>query len=261
MGQLILMLSLAKLLSTTPSTACFDKNPQSQARGITLDLGFSSFQIGNDPIQTLITLVDCPGHASLFRTVIGAGQVLDAVILVVDVVHGIQTQTAECLVLLEALRMDRILVLLNKIDQIKEPEQLSLAIARIRKTIQRNIAIPLENFTFLPVSANDAACRDAIIEALEGMGLVNQPRVSMQEDLSSPSFLMAIDHCFAIKGQGTILTGIILRGRLSVNDEIEVAAEASSARPVKRVKSIQVFHNPVQVALPVGILNSSHRNH
>ena len=74
--------SLAKALSTVSSTACFDKNPQSRERGITLDLGFSSFHIAlprhlrregaddeNGSVQ--ITLVDCPGHASLIRTIIG----------------------------------------------------------------------------------------------------------------------------------------------------------------------------------------------
>jgi len=73
--------SLAKLLSTVASTACFDKNPQSKERGITLDLGFSSFCVpvpaqlrsagDADDGYVQFTLVDCPGHASLIRTVIG----------------------------------------------------------------------------------------------------------------------------------------------------------------------------------------------
>lgn len=75
--------SLAKALSTVASTACFDKNPQSRERGITLDLGFSSFQVvlprhlrregesDDDTSFVQFTLVDCPGHASLIRTIIG----------------------------------------------------------------------------------------------------------------------------------------------------------------------------------------------
>lgn len=71
--------SLAKCLSTTSSTACFDKSPQSQERGITIDLGFSSFRtdkipdkLNDSPWKSLqFTLVDCPGHASLIKTVIG----------------------------------------------------------------------------------------------------------------------------------------------------------------------------------------------
>ena len=70
--------SLAKALSTVASTACFDKNPQSKERGITLDLGFSSFIVGipnhlknSGFLKLQFTLVDCPGHASLIRTIIG----------------------------------------------------------------------------------------------------------------------------------------------------------------------------------------------
>ena len=97
--------SLAKALSTTASTAAFDKNPQSKERGITLDLGFSSFQVDSpDHIKdkyekTQYTLVDCPGHASLIRTIIGGAQIIDLMILVVDIIKGVQTQTAECLVI------------------------------------------------------------------------------------------------------------------------------------------------------------------
>lgn len=103
--------SLAKAISTTSSTAAFDKNPQSQERGITLDLGFSSMTVDFPaeikerepkfaPYEKLqFTFVDCPGHASLIRTVIGGAQIIDLILLVVDVIKGVQTQTAECLVL------------------------------------------------------------------------------------------------------------------------------------------------------------------
>jgi selenocysteine-specific elongation factor len=80
--------SLCKVLSTIASTAAFDKNPQSQERGITLDLGFSSFSIPvpDRLVQALpsskishvqYTLVDCPGHASLIRTIISGAQIMD----------------------------------------------------------------------------------------------------------------------------------------------------------------------------------------
>ncbi|CUG51402.1 selenocysteine-specific elongation factor, putative [Bodo saltans] len=85
--------SLSKALSTVSSTASFDKNPQSMERGMTLDLGFSSFtvdvsghnQFAAKNIQTLqVTLVDCPGHASLIRTVIGGAQIVDCLVVVVS---------------------------------------------------------------------------------------------------------------------------------------------------------------------------------
>eukprot|EP00906_Rhabdomonas_costata_P035779 RCo050260 len=125
--------ALSKALSTHASTAAFDKNPQSRERGITLDLGFSSFTApvpthlagqGYDQVQ--YTLVDCPGHASLIRTVIGGAQIIDLIILVIDITKGIQTQTAECLVLGEILAKD-LVVVLNKVDLIVPTETLTTA--------------------------------------------------------------------------------------------------------------------------------------
>ena len=126
--------SLCKKLSTISSTASFDKNPQSQERGITLDLGFSAFYVKtpfylkekfkenlrfqeSEFIQ--ITLVDCPGHASLIRTVVAGANIIDSIVLVIDCVKGIQIQTTECLVLSEILADDMV-VALNKIDSLIE---------------------------------------------------------------------------------------------------------------------------------------------
>ena len=86
--------SLARALSTIVSTAGLDKHPQSQERGITLDLGFSSFdvpvpehihQAAPGYAKLTFTLVDCPGHASLIRTIIGGAQIIDMMMLVIDV--------------------------------------------------------------------------------------------------------------------------------------------------------------------------------
>jgi selenocysteine-specific elongation factor len=115
-------------LSTTLSTAALDKNPQSKQRGITLDLGFSSFTVpskrvfpnidtGYDGVQ--FTLVDCPGHASLVRTIVGGAHIIDMMILVVDVMKGIQARTAECLVIGE-ITTKTMIVALNKIGSISE---------------------------------------------------------------------------------------------------------------------------------------------
>ncbi|CAI8054511.1 Selenocysteine-specific elongation factor [Geodia barretti] len=121
--------SLAKALSSVASTASFDKNPQSRERGITLDLGFSSFSMpvpahleggGYEDVQ--VTLVDCPGHASLIRTIIGGAQIIDFVILVVDITKGIQTQTAECLVIGE-ITCSHLMVVLNKTDLTEESKR------------------------------------------------------------------------------------------------------------------------------------------
>ena len=122
--------SLCKMISTISSTASFDKNPQSKERGITLDLGFSALYIktpkflkellpnNRKVIQSeyiQVTLVDCPGHASLIRTVISGASIIDTVILVIDSMKGIQIQTVECIALSEII-CEKITIALSKID-------------------------------------------------------------------------------------------------------------------------------------------------
>lgn len=140
--------TLAKALSMIASTAAFDKNPQSKERGITIDLGFSSFIIDineklkkneylNDKKYLQFTLVDCPGHASLLKTLIGyfnlrfknkikgGSKIMDFALCIVDITHGIQTQTAECILLTEILKIP-IIVVLTKLDLvlIKEKDKI-----------------------------------------------------------------------------------------------------------------------------------------
>lgn len=125
--------TLAKALSDIASTAAFDKNPQSQSRGITLDLGFSSYTIqipenlkDKCPYEKLqYTLVDCPGHASLLKTIIGGAQIIDMMLLVIDATKGIQTQTAECLVICE-ITCRQLMIIMNKIDLFEEDKRTSL---------------------------------------------------------------------------------------------------------------------------------------
>jgi len=99
--------SLSRALTRITSTAALDKNPQSKERGITLDLGFSAFftrfpsyRFPDSQIKYLqFTLVDCPGHASLIKTIIGGASIIDMMFLVIDITKGIQTQTSECIVI------------------------------------------------------------------------------------------------------------------------------------------------------------------
>ncbi|KAI8055544.1 elongation factor Tu GTP binding domain-containing protein [Syncephalis plumigaleata] len=218
--------TLAKQLSSIASTAAFDKNPQSQTRGITLDLGFSGYftqvpthwqEHGIDTEQILVTLVDCPGHASLVRTVIGGAQIIDVTLLVIDATKGIQTQTAECLVLAQIIKCP-LVIALNKIDLLQEATR-STKIAKIKQAIAKAI-LPLgfEHVPMIPVSAqNDDAASNGIDQLVHA--------------LRAP-FLYAVDHCFALKGKGTILTGTILGGAVNVGD----------------VKSIQRFRQSIERA-------------
>ncbi|KAM9325345.1 selenocysteine-specific elongation factor [Gastrophryne carolinensis] len=244
--------SLARALSTTASTAAFDKNPQSRERGITLDLGFSSFTVplpghltGYSRLQ--FTLVDCPGHASLIRTIIGGAQIIDLMMLVIDVTKGMQTQSAECLVIGQ-IACNKMVVVLNKIDLLPENKR-QASIERMTKKMQKT----LENTKFhgspiIPVAAKpggpeapESFTAEGISELIE---LLKSQTYLPRRDPSGP-FLMAVDHCFSIKGQGTVMTGTILSGSVSLNDNVEIPA----LKVTKKVKSMQMFHRPVSSAM------------
>jgi len=256
--------SLSKALSTVASTAAFDKNPQSKERGITLDLGFSSFAVPLpahlasaecDYSDVQYTLVDCPGHASLMKTIIGGAAIVDLFMLVVDVTKGIQTQTAECLILGEIL-CSKMLVVLNKIDLIP-PAKREAAIAKVSKKISKTLeATRFKGSRIVAVSANPGG-GDANLNGLdddrendqtakEGLGIgelisVLSSMTYVPNRSSEGAFVFAVDHCFALKGKGVILTGTCLHGRLAVGDNLEIPA----LKEVRKVKSMQMFKKPV----------------
>ncbi|XP_063227271.1 selenocysteine-specific elongation factor isoform X2 [Bacillus rossius redtenbacheri] len=244
---------LARAVSTTASTASFDKNPQSQERGITLDLGFSSAVLevprhladsGKKYVQ--YTFVDCPGHASLIRTIIGGSQIIDLMLLVVDVLKGVQTQTAECLVIGE-VTCRKMIVVLNKIDLLS-PEKREATIQKISKKMK----LTLEGSVFRDAPVVSVAAKPGGTEALQSnapiglQGLMETLKgltFLPQRDSSLP-FLMAVDHCFPIRGKGSVLTGTVLQGAVRVGDVVEVA----SLGLARKVRSLQMFRRPVEQA-------------
>ncbi|XP_008529957.2 selenocysteine-specific elongation factor isoform X1 [Equus quagga] len=259
--------ALARALSTTASTAAFDKQPQSRERGITLDLGFSCFSVplparlrsalpappaaeadaepGEPRLQ--VTLVDCPGHASLIRTIIGGAQIIDLMMLVIDVTKGMQTQSAECLVIGQ-IACQKLVVVLNKTDLLAEGKR-QAAIDKMTKKMQKT----LENTKFrgapiIPVAAKPGGPEAPETEAPQGISELIElltSQISIPTRDPSGPFLMSVDHCFSIKGQGTVMTGTILSGSISLGDSVEIPA----LKVVKKVKSMQMFHMPVTSAM------------
>ncbi|KAF6087921.1 eukaryotic elongation factor, selenocysteine-tRNA specific [Phyllostomus discolor] len=267
--------ALARALSTTASTAAFDKQPQSRERGITLDLGFSCFSVplparlrlaipapdlaleaGRDLSESelQVTLVDCPGHASLIRTIIGGAQIIDLMMLVIDVTKGMQTQSAECLVIGQ-IACQKLIVVLNKVDLLAEGKR-QAAIDKMTKKMQKTLQnTKFQGAPIIAVAAKPGGPEAPETEAPQGISELIEVLLTWIQLLTSqisiptrdPSgpFLMSVDHCFSIKGQGTVMTGTILSGSISLGDSVEIPA----LKVVKKVKSMQMFHMPVTSAM------------
>ncbi|CAG2119014.1 unnamed protein product, partial [Medioppia subpectinata] len=276
--------SLAKALSTTQSTSCYDKSPQSRERGITIDLGFSSVRMScpkhlmpeTDPLAAGVggtdagqsaatsdwtlqmTFVDCPGHSSLIKTIVGGAQIIDIMVLVVDVMKGVQTQTAECLVI-GAITCDKLVVALNKVDLIPENKR-EIAVEKMSKRIAKTLentrfkSAPIIAVAAHPTDQNEdnadtagSVESDVISDAIGIEALLNTicQQISYPKRSPNGELILSVDHCFSIRGSGTVLTGTIIQGSIAVNDNIEIP----SLKTIKKVKSMQMFHQKIDRAI------------
>ena len=220
--------SLAKWLSCQASTAAFDKSPASQERGITLDLGFSRVDLNNGDPSSYGTIVDCPGHGSLIRHVIGGAAVMDAAMIVIDAQRGVQTQTAECIVLAE-LAISQVVIVVNKIDLLGDVD---LAVKRIKRQLEHTA---FKDSPIVLVSAKMDIGKQALIDQLSELTMKKRDR--------SKPLLIAIDHGFIVK-KGCVVTGTILQGHVKVNDQVIIP---EIGNPCK-VKSIQSFKTSLMEA-------------
>ncbi|MFX0011926.1 MAG: GTP-binding protein, partial [Candidatus Hermodarchaeota archaeon] len=222
---------IAEVLSQFISTAGIDAHPQSKERGITIDLGFTSFILEN----YLITLVDGPGHADLIKISASSVDIIDCALLVIDITKGPQVQTGEHLIMIEALNIQDIIVILNKTDLFKG--DITKEIEKIRKFFGSTSYG--QDILIFPVSAKLKTgfenFKKGLLKKIESLD-VNR---KVEGDLVIP-----IDHHFVIKGRGSILTGTILSGRLSEGQILNILPLDISGR----VKSIQIFHQNVHSA-------------
>lgn len=224
---------------------------------MTLDLGFSAFFAELPPHWNLpdgdanrdarlqFTLVDCPGHASLIRTIMGGAQIIRTMLLVVDAQKGIQTQTAECLVIGE-ITAERLIVVVNKLDLLPD----DAALDKLRKKLAATFkATKFADAPIVAISATNPEAEAAFIAKYPAVENVGVPRLiqllqqfAVQPDPAAThradEFLFAYDHGFVIKGQGTVVTGTVLRGSVVPGQLVEFV----DSRQQRPVKSIQQFH-------------------
>ncbi|MFH4975157.1 hypothetical protein AB6A40_001866 [Gnathostoma spinigerum] len=216
--------TLAIALSSLGSTAAFDKHAKtSNLRANTIDLGFSMMKIA----EKEIALIDCPGHASLIRSVLAAASVFDMAIIVIDASKGVELQTAEHLLLVSLICPEHFMIVLNKIDLV-EPKQIKEVEKRVRKTLKQlklNENAPVVAISLLDLSKKNA---ESLFEAIR-MNLFEPVR------RSSNQFVMNIDHCFPLKGKGIVMTGTAVDGCCSIGNEVEFPALNVKAK----VKGIQ----------------------
>src|SRR5437870_1802023 len=203
--------------------------------------------------------IDCPGHADYIKNMITGAAQMDGAILVVAANDGPMPQTREHILLARQVGVPRIVVFLNKVDTVDDPELLDLVELELRELLSKyefpGDEIPIIRGSALPamqsVGKDDAACKciDELMEALDSY----IPTPQREED---KPFLMSIEDVFSIKGRGTVGTGRIERGKVKVGDEVEIVGLMKEPRKTV-VTGVEMFNKTLEYGIAgdnVGVL-------
>ena len=197
-----------------------DKAPEEKARGITI----STSHVEYETAKRHYAHVDCPGHADYVKNMITGAAQMDGAILVVSAADGPMPQTREHILLARQVGVPAIVVYMNKVDQVDDPELLELVEMEIRDLLSSygfpGDEIPIVKGSALAVLEDGDAKigHDSIIELMNAVDdYIPQP-----DRPKDKPFLMPIEDVFSISGRGTVVTGRVERGVIHVGDDIEI---------------------------------------
>ena len=224
-GKTTLTAAISKVLAETSGGEAtdfsnIDKAPEERERGITINTAHIEYETTNRHYAH----VDCPGHADYVKNMITGAAQMDGAILVVNAADGPMPQTREHILLARQVGVPKIVVFLNKVDQVDDEELLELVEMEIRELLS-DYEFPGDD---IPVIAGSALAalegRDDDMgraKILELMAAVDEYIETPERDTEKP-FVMPIEDVFTISGRGTVVTGRIEAGIVNVGDEIEI---------------------------------------
>ncbi len=232
-----------------------DKAPEEKARGITIQLAHVEYETE----KRHYAHIDCPGHQDYVKNMITGAAQMDGAILVVAATDSVMPQTREHVLLARQVNVPYIIVFINKVDMVDDPELVELVEMEVRDLLNQ-YEFPGDEVPVIKGSALKALeCEDPdcewfkpIQELLDAMDeYIPEP----QREVDKP-FLMAIEDVFSITGRGTVVTGRVERGILKPGEEVEIVGLRD--KPIKTVvTSIEMFRKVLDEALPgdnVGLL-------
>ncbi len=231
--------------------ADIDSAPEERARGVTINLSHQEYETA----KRHYAHIDAPGHADYIKNMITGAAQMDGAILVVSAPDGPMPQTREHILLAKQVNVPAIVVFMNKCDMVQEAELLDLVEMEVRELLTK-YGFPGDQVPVIRGSALKATEGDPEAEAkiLELMDAVDSYVPDPIRDLEKP-FLMPVEDVFSIKGRGTVVTGRIERGRIKVNEAIEIVGIKATQNSV--VTGVEMFRKQLEEGLAgdnVGIL-------
>ncbi|MGH7791935.1 MAG: elongation factor Tu [Thermodesulfobacteriota bacterium] len=228
-----------------------DKAPEEKERGITINIAHVEYETEGRHYAH----VDCPGHADYVKNMITGAAQMDGAILVVSAPDGPMPQTREHILLARQVGVPYIVVCLNKVDAMDDPELLDLVELEVRELLTQ-YGFPGDDIPVVKVSAVKALEGDAEGEkqVIELMKAVDSYIPEPVREMDKP-FLMAIEDVFTISGRGTVVTGRVERGKIKGGDEVEIVGFKETRKTV--ATSLEMFRKILDDAIAgdnVGVL-------
>jgi elongation factor Tu len=241
-GKTSLTAAITKVLAETggatyTSYANIDKAPEERERGITI----STAHVEYETEARHYAHVDCPGHADYVKNMITGAAQMDGAILVVSAADGPMPQTKEHILLAKQVGVPNMVVYLNKVDQVDDPELLELVELEIREELSKrdydgdNIPIIMGSALAALEDGDPETGRGSILKLMEAVdSWIPQP----ERPLDKP-FLMPIEDVFSISGRGTVVTGRVETGIVKVGEEVEIVGIRDTKKTV--VTGVEMF--------------------
>ncbi|MBI3336167.1 elongation factor Tu [Candidatus Peregrinibacteria bacterium] len=231
--------------------AAIDCAPEEKERGITINTSHVEYE----STKRHYAHVDCPGHADYVKNMITGAAQMDGAILVVSAADGPMPQTREHILLARQVNVPHIVVYLNKMDMVKDPELVELVEVEIRELLNK-YGFPGDKTPIIKGSALKALEGDkAEIEKLKELLSTLDESIPLPDRPLTKPFLMSVEDVFSIKGRGTVATGRIDQGKVKVNEEVEIVGIRETRKTV--VTGVEMFHKLLDEGLAgdnVGLL-------
>ncbi len=248
-GKTTLTAAITKVLSEKNPNVSFtafdqiDKAPEEKERGITIAIAHVEYETDNRHYAH----VDMPGHADYIKNMITGAAQVDGAILVVSAADGPMPQTREHVLLARQVNVPYIVVALNKVDMVDDPELLDLVELEVRELLTEyeypGDDVPVTRVSALKALDGDADAANGVVELMQTVDdYIPEP----ERDVAKP-FLMPIEDVFTITGRGTVVTGRVEQGELKVGEEIEIVGiEPKTSKTV--VTGIEMFRKMLDSA-------------
>ncbi len=241
-GKTTLTAAITKVLSEVGGASFtaydqIDKAPEEKARGITI----STAHVEYETKDRHYAHVDCPGHADYVKNMITGAAQMDGAILVVSAADGPMPQTREHILLARQVGVPALVVFMNKVDQVDDPELLELVEMEIRELLT-SYGFPGDD---IPIVKGSALCALEGREDPIGKDAINELMVAVDTYIPQPEraidkpFLMPIEDVFSISGRGTVVTGRVESGVVKVGEECEIIGLKPTVKTV--VTGVEMF--------------------